>query len=82
MSLTIEKPGITETWLPAFRAEHVAADVMKREMRKACDALARKPTLANNVRFDAFVKAFCCVERERDQTVREIVRRGALLLCI
>lgn len=82
MSLTIEKPALAETFLPNFRREQSAVDLMKREMTKACRVNNRKPTPANEAKFDAFVSAFCAVQRERNETVRRIVERGGLLLCV
>jgi len=82
LTLTIEKPSLSETFLPNFRREQAAVDLMKREMTKACVVSQRKPTHANEAKFDAVVTAFCAVQRERNKTVRLIVERGGLLLCV
>lgn len=82
MSLTIQTNSLADVFLPSFRASQHSLDVMRREMRKACDANHRKPTTANEAKFNAFVTAFCAVERDRDDTVRKIVERGGLLLCV
>lgn len=70
--LTIQRGGLAETWLPAEKKEARTRDYLWSAAMRACATKGKKG-------YDELIHAYCAVEREWMDTVREIVKRGGLL---
>lgn len=80
-TLTIDRPGMRDLWLPWYREQAVAAAAMDALCRKHCHAANKAGfTGAANARFEAYSLARTALKSQLAETVEHARDRGALLL--